>query len=142
MKETLIIKSDQKYKNIRNKYVLHIEKTEEKLLGDTVIAGKSKKESFECVEIVYEGTIEKWKQIPKGSRYWVDDIDMWGTYYYHNDEGSYRPDKEYIPWIIGYKKVIVHCEDGDYGYDPMDDENNPAETHDIEKNTWDKIKKN
>ena len=140
MKKTLDILNKQKHKNIGEKYILHVGKDVERLFNKTVIAGNNKEEFFDCVEIIFDGTIEEWKHMPKGSKYLVDDIDSWGSYYYHNDERNYRPDEEYIPWIIGYKKIVVHCVDGDYDYDPEEDENNPAESHTIERDLWKKIR--
>ena len=133
MKNRLEIKTKQKYKNIKDKYDLHIGLDVELLFGDTVIAGANKDEIFDAIDIYYDGTIEMWKKMPKGTTTWIIDEDVWSMSYYHNDEDNYIPDKEYEPWIVGYKKITVHCSDGDYDYNPKEDEDNEATSYRVDK---------
>ena len=118
----------RKYLNLKDEYDLVIDPAVDKIYGSTVIADTSW-ELWDHLDVYYDGTMDAFSKIKKGTARYVEEEDHYGSYY-HNCPGTVTR-RDFDKWIYGYREIAVHCTDGDMDYSPSSDCYNEAITLDL-----------
>ena len=134
MKKRIVItepeseKNYQRFVNLKDEYDLYVDRAVTKIYGSTVIADTGY-DIWPLLEIYYDGTMAEFEKIKKGTAFYKEEEDHYGSYY-HNVSDSTVWKRVYDKWVYGYDEIVVHCSDGDHRYCPIWDEDNEAVTLD------------
>lgn len=117
-----VIKKD--FFNVMEDVEIHIPLAVKEIEADAFICEEM--HNIINVDFFYDGTIEEWNTIKKGTTEEKTTEDWYGHYYHNADR--YETAIYYYSWFKHYSatKVIIHCKDGDSIQDDQVDRKNPV----------------